>query len=115
MPVHPHHRAKRLEPEGMGQPAQHLIAAILQHNRLGDDGTQPGHALAQPSRHTTTVQRQVGAARALCHQAIAMPAICWQLALGCNQSTSVLTLCWSCPVYIAGADAERKKKTNKKE
>ena len=29
VPVHPHHRAERLEPEGMGEPAQELVAAVV--------------------------------------------------------------------------------------
>ena len=63
MPVHPHHRAERLEPEGMRQPAQQLVAAILEDDRLGDHRAEPGHAIAQPFRHAAAVKRQVGAAR----------------------------------------------------
>ena len=68
MPVHPHHRAERLEPEGMRQPAQQLVAAILEDDRLGDHRAQPGHAIAEPFRHAATVKRQVGAAGTAHHQ-----------------------------------------------
>jgi hypothetical protein len=45
MPVHPHHRAKRLEPERVRQPLKEFIAAVVMHNRLADDGAERGHAL----------------------------------------------------------------------
>ena len=68
MPVHPHHRAERLEPEGMRQPAQQLVAAILEDDRLGDHRAEPGHAIAQPFWHAATVKRQVGTAGTAHHQ-----------------------------------------------
>ena len=68
MPVHPHHRAERLKPERMRQPAQQLVAAILEDDRLGDHRAEPRHALAQPLRHAAAVKRQVGAAGTAHHQ-----------------------------------------------
>ena len=29
MPIHPHHRAEGLEPEGMGETAQEFVAAVM--------------------------------------------------------------------------------------
>ena len=68
MPVHSHHCAEGLEPEGMRQPAQKLIAAILEDNRLGDHRAQPSHSIAQPFGHAAAVKRQVCATRAPHHQ-----------------------------------------------
>src|SRR5271166_983082 len=68
MPVHTHHRAERLEPEGMRQPAQELVTAVLEDDRLGDHRAEPRHAVAQPFGHVPAVERQVGAARAPSHQ-----------------------------------------------
>ena len=68
MPVHSHHCAERLEPEGMRQPAQKLIAAILEDDRLGDHRAQPSHSIAQPFGHAAAVKRQVGATRTPHHQ-----------------------------------------------
>ena len=62
MPVHAHDGAERLEPERMGEPAQELVAAIFDDDRLSDDRAEPGHAHGQPARHAPAVQRQVGAA-----------------------------------------------------
>ena len=61
MPVHPHHRAERLEPERMREPAQELVAAVVMHDRLADHRAEPRHAVAEPFRHVAAVQRQVGA------------------------------------------------------
>src|SRR5262245_13367476 len=67
MPVHAHDGAEGLEPEGMGQTAQELVAAIVMDDRLGDHGAEARHALRQPGRHLAVVKRQIGAARASCH------------------------------------------------
>src|SRR5215207_11094640 len=67
MPIHAHHRAERLEPEGMRQPAQELVAAIVMDDRLADHGAQPRHALGKPRRHPARMQRQVGATGSLSH------------------------------------------------
>jgi hypothetical protein len=60
MPVHPHHRPERLEPEGMGEPGEEGVAAFVMDDRLGHDRSEPGHPLAQPGRDSPAVQRQVG-------------------------------------------------------
>src|SRR6188768_4112665 len=60
MPVHPHHCAEGLEPEGIGKAAKQLIAAIMMHDSLAHDGAEPGHAVRQPGRHAATMQRQIG-------------------------------------------------------
>ena len=43
MPVHAHDGAERLEPERMGEPAQELVAAVFDDDRLRDDRAEPGH------------------------------------------------------------------------
>ena len=52
----------------MRQPAQHLIAAVLEDDRLGDHRAKPRHPIAQPFRHMPAMERQVGAARSPSHQ-----------------------------------------------
>ena len=37
MPIHPHHRAERLEPERVRQPLEELIAAVVMDDRLADE------------------------------------------------------------------------------
>jgi hypothetical protein len=68
MPVHPHHGAERLEPERMRQPAQQLVAPVVKHDRLADHRAEPAHALAEPRRHASAMQRQVGASGSLGHR-----------------------------------------------
>ena len=68
VPVHPHHRAEGLEPEGVSETAQQFVATILEDDRLADDGAQAGHAIAQPFGHPAAVKRQIGAAGASRHQ-----------------------------------------------
>ena len=46
----------------MGEAAQQLVAAVVLDDRLGDHRAEPRHALAEPSRHATAMERQVGAA-----------------------------------------------------
>jgi hypothetical protein len=67
MPVHPHDRPERLEPEWMRQPLQELIATIVVDDGLGDDGAERGHARCEPSRHASAVQRKNCAAGSSCH------------------------------------------------
>jgi hypothetical protein len=67
VPVHPHDRAERLEPERMRQPAQQLLATIFVDDSLADHGAELGHALAEPGRNPSAMQRQVGAAGSLGH------------------------------------------------
>ncbi len=68
MPVHPHDRAEGLEPERMSNSAQKLVAPVFEHDRFGDHGAEPGHALTEPSWHAAAVQRQIGAPSAAGHQ-----------------------------------------------
>ena len=46
----------------MRQPAQEFVAAVMVDDRLGDHGTQPGHAPAEPGGHPAVMQGQIGAA-----------------------------------------------------
>ena len=49
--------AERLEPERMRQPLQELVAAVVVHDRLSDDGAEGRHAGRQPRRDASAVQR----------------------------------------------------------
>jgi hypothetical protein len=68
MPVHPHDGTEGLEPEWMREPAQQLVTAIFDDDRLDDHRPQAGHALAQPFGHAPAKQRQIGATGAAGHQ-----------------------------------------------
>src|SRR5438105_5065349 len=63
-----HHRAQGLEPEGVGEPPQQLIARIFMDDGLADDRAETGHPLAQPFGNAAAVEREIGAAGALRHQ-----------------------------------------------
>jgi hypothetical protein len=67
MPVHPHDRRERLEPERMRQPLQELIATIMVDDSLCYDGAERGHARRKPGRHASAVQRKNCAAGSSCH------------------------------------------------
>ena len=43
----------------MCQPAQQLVAAVFENDRLGNHRAVPSHAIAQPFRHAATVKRQI--------------------------------------------------------
>ena len=45
MSVHAHHGTEGLEPERVRQPAQELIAAVVMHDGLANDGAERRHAL----------------------------------------------------------------------
>jgi hypothetical protein len=68
MPIHPHYGSERLEPEGMGEAAQELVAAVVMNDGFARDRAKARHAVREPSRHVATVQRQVGASRPASHQ-----------------------------------------------
>jgi hypothetical protein len=68
MPIHPHYGSERLEPEGMGEAAQELVAAVVMNDGFARDRAKARHAVREPSRHMATVQRQVGAAGPASHQ-----------------------------------------------
>ena len=61
LPVHPHHRAERLKPEWMREPAQELVPPVVVHDRLADHRPEPRHPVGEPFRDVPVVQRQVGA------------------------------------------------------
>lgn len=67
VPVHSHHCAERLEPERMRQPLEERIAAVMMHDRLGDDRSQRRHATCQPRRNPAGVKREIGAAGSSSH------------------------------------------------
>jgi hypothetical protein len=62
-----HHGTEGLEPEGMREAAQELIAAVVVHDGLADDGAETRHALAQPCRHATAMEWEISAAGTSCH------------------------------------------------
>src|SRR3954463_4307962 len=67
-PVHAHHGAEGLEPERMGETAQQFVPSVFVHDSFADHGPEPGHALAQPFRHTPAVEGEIGAAGTMRHQ-----------------------------------------------
>jgi hypothetical protein len=79
--IHPHYGSKRLELEGMGEPAQELVAAVVMNDGLARDRAKARHAVREPSRHMATVQRQIGAARPASHQQFFL----------CSASVSIMT------------------------
>ena len=48
----------------MGEAAQELVAAVVEHDRLGDHAAERRHALGQPRGHAAAMERQIGAAGA---------------------------------------------------
>ena len=65
VPVHAHHRAEALEPEGMGEAADQLVAPVLEEDRLDDHPPHALHPLAEPRGDAPAVEREVGAAGAV--------------------------------------------------
>jgi hypothetical protein len=61
MPVHAHNGAEGLEPKGMREPAQKLVAAKMMNDGFGDHRAKPRHALRQPRRDVAVMERQIGA------------------------------------------------------
>src|SRR6185437_5795334 len=59
---------KRLEPKWVRQPLQEFVAAVVVHNRLGDDGAKRRHALAKPGRHPAAVKWKISATRPFYHR-----------------------------------------------
>lgn len=49
----------------MREPLQEFVAAVVMDDGLGHHRAQGGHALAQPCRHASAMQRTIGAARAI--------------------------------------------------
>jgi hypothetical protein len=52
----------------MGEAAQELVPAVMEHDGFGDDRAELRHALAQPCRHAPAMQRQIGPSGALRHR-----------------------------------------------
>ena len=57
MPIHSHHGAERLKPEGVGQSLQEFVAPVGLHNGLCNDRAECGHARRQPGRDTPAMER----------------------------------------------------------
>src|SRR5207244_3604880 len=64
MPVHPHHAPQRLKPEGVAQTREELGSPVMMKNALHDRGAELRHALGQPWRYASAMQRKIGMARA---------------------------------------------------
>src|ERR1051326_992575 len=70
MPIHPHDGAERLEPKGMGETAQQLIAPVVMHHGLADHRAQAGHAIGEPFRDMPAMQWKVSRTGSSGHQAL---------------------------------------------
>src|SRR5438034_9508090 len=94
VPVHTHDGAERLEPEGMRQPSQELITAIMMHDSLADDCAQSCHSLCQPWRYASAMQGKIRPAAARDHVApnLTKFAICPQIVRQHGASKSCGTL-----------------------
>jgi hypothetical protein len=69
MPVHAHDGTERLEPEGMRQAAQEIVAAVMVDDCLRDHRAKTRHSAPEPRRDPAVVQGQIGAAGASGHEA----------------------------------------------
>ncbi len=67
MPVHAHDGAEGLEPEGMRDATEKFVAPVMNDDRLGNDGAEPGHAFAEPPGNPAAMKRKIGAASTLSH------------------------------------------------
>src|SRR3954451_22452759 len=56
MPIHAQYAAKRLKPEGIGQPRQQFIGSVLDNDAFGDSTTQSRHSLGKPLGHMPAMQ-----------------------------------------------------------
>src|SRR5262245_2096830 len=59
MPVHPHHRPERLEPERIAQAREEGRPAIVVQHAFGDGGAERHHPRRQPGGHAAAVEREV--------------------------------------------------------
>jgi hypothetical protein len=75
VPVHSHHGAERLEPEGVRQPLEEFVAAVVMDDCLRDDGPEAGHALGEPRGDASTMQREIGASGPPRHQLVLSSAL----------------------------------------
>jgi hypothetical protein len=67
MPVHSHHRTKRLKPEWVGEPAQYLISTIMMNDGFGDHCAETGHSSGKPARYLAAVEGEISASGATRH------------------------------------------------
>src|SRR5580700_2122967 len=67
MPIHSHHRAEGLKPEGMREPAQELRSPVFEHDGFDDDPAELRHAPGEPRGYVTGMQGETGTARTLRH------------------------------------------------
>src|SRR5437773_3166246 len=68
VPVHSHNGPERLEPEGVGETPQQLIAPVVMDNCLADHRAQAGHPVCEPLRDMSAVQRKIGSPSSSSHQ-----------------------------------------------
>jgi hypothetical protein len=68
MPIHSHHCAERLKPEGVCKTAQQFVPAIMVHDCLADDRSQPRHPGGKPLWDMTPMKGQIGATGASRHR-----------------------------------------------
>jgi hypothetical protein len=45
----------------MSEATQQLVASVVKHDRLADDGAKAGHAAREPQGHPPAMQGQIGA------------------------------------------------------
>jgi hypothetical protein len=64
VPVHAQHAAERLEPEGVREARDELLAPVVVDDGLDEHAAEPLHALGEPARHPASVKRQIGGPRA---------------------------------------------------
>jgi len=60
---HSQYAAKGLKPEGIGQPRQEFIGAVMDNDAFRDGAAQSRHSLGEPLRDVAGMQRQIGMAR----------------------------------------------------
>jgi hypothetical protein len=58
---------KGLEPEGVGEAAQQLLAPVMVDDGLAHDRAEPGHPVGELLGDAATMQRQIGASRPSSH------------------------------------------------
>src|ERR1700744_6025574 len=61
MPVHTHHRAHALEPEGVAKAAQQIVLAIIKQDIFHYGQAELCHTLGKPNGYKTAMQRKIGA------------------------------------------------------
>jgi hypothetical protein len=59
VPVHAHHSAERLKPEGVAQAREEERCAVVLDDGFGDGDAQFGHPLGKPLRNAAAVKREI--------------------------------------------------------